>query len=243
MHNSGALRLRFWTEFERYMQSKSTIRCAKPSVDGWMDHGADLNGGVLYSIMRTRLGEIGVQFALNDSTAATIYSWLQSRSDELRAAFDEELNWHDPEGAQTSLIETRRTVDLSDESQWPEYFDWMRARLEAFQAVLGPIVGRVPPPQDAGHSWDEESFFSALEVAKSDGCRGRPRVAGAGGCRRVPSHMGTRAPLRVRDAARRVQRPTLRTHQHLDEQRGRPALRRPAQVPAVGQEGLPSGAP
>ena len=45
----------------------------------------------------------------------------------------------------------------------------MRARLEAFQAVLGPIVGRVPPPQDAGHGWNEESFFSALKSLNPTG--------------------------------------------------------------------------
>jgi hypothetical protein len=169
VQHHGTQRLRFWTEFERYMRANSVIRCAKPSVEGWMDHGADLNGGVLYSILRTRLCEIGVQFALNDSTAATIYSWLQTHADELNAAFDEELNWHDPEGAQTSLIETRRSIVLADETLWPEHFEWLRLRLEAFQAALWPIVGRVPPPHDAGHKWDETSFFSALTALNPNG--------------------------------------------------------------------------
>ncbi len=169
VHHSGALRLRFWTAFVGHMQATSTIRCAKPSVDGWMDHGADLNGGVLYSIMRTRLGEIGVQFALNDSTAATIYSWLLSRAPELETAFTDELTWHDPEAAQTSLIEVRRSVDLSDEARWPEYFDWLRSRLETFQTALWPIVGRVPPPQEAGRHWDEASFFAALSTLNPAG--------------------------------------------------------------------------
>lgn len=134
-----------------------------------MDHGADLNGGVLYSIMRTRLGEIGVQFALNDSTAATIYSWLRTRAAELEAAFGEELLWHDPEASQTSLIEVRRRVDLVDEAQWPDSFGWMRSRLEAFQAVLWPIVGRVPPPREVGHHWDENSFFVAFTLLNPAG--------------------------------------------------------------------------
>lgn len=163
VQNDGALRLRFWTDFKRYMQTRSAIRCATPSVDGWMDHGADLNGGVLYSIMRTRLGEIGVQFALNDSTAATIYSWLQSNTADLEAALDDGLSWHDPEGAQTSLIEVRRSAELTDETLWPEYFEWLLVHLEAFKATLWPLVGRVPPPQDAAHRWDEDTFFDALK--------------------------------------------------------------------------------
>lgn len=162
MQHSGPLRLSFWMGFKRHMSATSAIRCARPTVDSWMDHGADLNGGVLYSILRTRLAEIGVQFALNDTTAATIYSWLRAHADELGAAFDEDLNWHDPEGAQTSLIEVRRSVELDDEGRWPEYFEWLRLRLETFQAVLWPMIGRVPPQQDAEHRWDERSFFAAL---------------------------------------------------------------------------------
>lgn len=169
MHHSGSLRLSFWTAFKQYMQARSAIRCATPSVDGWLDHGADLNGGVLYSIMRTRLGEIGVQFALNDSTAATIYSWLQACAEQLTDAFNQELNWHDPKGAKTSLVEVRRSVDLADETLWPEYFEWLRVRLETFQVMLWPIVGRVPPPQDAAHRWDEDTFFDALMLLNPAG--------------------------------------------------------------------------
>jgi len=145
------------------MDASSGIGCAKPSVDTWMDHGAGLIGGALYSIMRTRLGEIGVQFALNDATSSTIYSWLRTRAPEIEAAFSEPLNWHDPAGARTSLVEVRRRADISDRTSWPECFEWLRTRLETFQLTLWPIVGRVPPAGVVARRWDESSFFAELE--------------------------------------------------------------------------------
>lgn len=87
----------------------------------------------------------------------------------MTAAFDEDLIWYDPEDTQTSLIETRCSLEPADESLWPEYLEWLRVRLETFQAVLWPIVGRVPPPQDAGHGWDAESFFAALTSLNPEG--------------------------------------------------------------------------
>lgn len=155
------MRLEFWRAFKDYMAGRSRVRCATATSEDWMNHGADLNGGSLFSVQRTRLREIGVQFALDDATAETIYSYLESRRPEIDAAFPEGLRWHDPAGRRTSLIEIRRSADTSEPRAWPDHFAWLHELLERFQDVLWPIVGRVPAVGEP-RRWDEVSFFMEL---------------------------------------------------------------------------------
>jgi hypothetical protein len=160
---NARLRLEFWTAFKEYMTERSRVRCARPTSEDWMNHSAGLNGGSLFSVQRTRLGEIGVQFALDDTTSRTIFSYLESRRREIDGAFAPGLRWHDPEGSRTSLIEFRRSADTSVRADWPAHFAWLREQLEHFQDVLWPLVGRVPPVAQP-RRWDESSFFAELEA-------------------------------------------------------------------------------
>lgn len=165
-HGSAELRLAFWTAFKEYMVRRSRVRCARATSEDWMNHSADLNGGSLFSVQRTRLCEIGVQFALDDATSRTIFSYLESKRREIDAAFAPGLHWHDPEGARTSLIETRRSADTSVRADWPTHFAWLHEQLEHFQNVLWPLVGHVPPVGQP-RRWDEPSFFAELQALNS----------------------------------------------------------------------------
>lgn len=154
------LRLEFWRAFKLYMASARTFRCGRASSDSWMHHNGALNGGSLFTMIRVRLGEIGTQFALDDATASTIFSFLQTRRSHIDAAFAEELQWRSV-GSRTHEIEVRRPADLGKEREWSEYFAWFGQQLGAFQDTLWPLVGRVPPAGEKG-TWDEQTFFASL---------------------------------------------------------------------------------
>jgi hypothetical protein len=159
----GRLRLEFWTAFKEYMAAHSRVRCARATSEDWMNHSADLNGGSLFSILRSRLGEIGVQFALDDATAPSIYAFLQTRKRDIDSALAARTRWHNPADMRTALIEVRRKAELADMDDWPRQFGWLHAQLELFQEVFWPLVGRVPASGEP-RLWDESSFFAELEA-------------------------------------------------------------------------------
>ena len=111
-------------------------------------------------MVRVRQGEIVAQFALDELTAGTIFSFLQAHRREIDAAFADAPAWRTA-GTRTHEIEVRRPADITTEQAWPEYFDWFVRQLSAFQHALWPLVGRLPP-SGGTRQWDEGSFFSEL---------------------------------------------------------------------------------
>lgn len=154
------LRQKFWRSFKRYMEDSSSVRCARATTDGWMWHNADLTTGNLLSMIRVRLGEIGVKYTLNDADANTVFSFLRAHPQELDAGFEQAPTWR-PGGANSHVIEIRRPGDLLDFEAWPEQFGWFRRQLETFQLALWSLVGRLPPGGER-QQWDQTSFLREL---------------------------------------------------------------------------------
>ncbi len=154
------LRHDFWSSFKRYMEDSSSVHCARATMDGWMWHNADLTTGNLLSMIRVRLGEIGVKYTLNDADADTVFSFLLAHREEVEAGFEQAPTWR-PGGTNSHVIEIRRRGDLLDLAAWSEHFSWFRRQLETFQIALWSLVGRVPPGGERRH-WDQESFLREL---------------------------------------------------------------------------------
>lgn len=155
------LRLEFWRDFTAYMTQASSVRCCRASTDTWMAHGGDINFGSLFTICRTRIGEIGAQFALESVAAKSIFYFLASKAPVISQAFETQLLWRSPAATQTSLIEVRRNADIESLDQWPEHFAWLRSQLESLQNSLWPLLGRVPSKGEP-RIWDESSFTEEL---------------------------------------------------------------------------------
>jgi hypothetical protein len=155
------LRRAFWTAYRDLAQHAPTLRCGRASSDSWMHHNGYLNGGTLFTMIRVRQGEIGVQLALDDITASTIFSYLETHRATIDSAFPKTPQWRRV-GTRTHEIEVRRPADIARRDEWQGYFAWYLLQLESFQRVLWPLVGRVPYPGQS-RQWDRESFFTELE--------------------------------------------------------------------------------
>ena len=154
------LRLEFWRGFRESIAAGSGFTCGRASSETWMHHDAHLNCGRLFSMIRTRDGEIGSQFALDDLTARTVYSLLADHRQEVDEAFGQPLTWR-VVSERMHEIEVRRAADLERRDEWPELFTWLAGNLDGLARALGPFVGRSIPTPHRG-DWDEPSFFSAL---------------------------------------------------------------------------------
>jgi len=163
-HDLGApgLRRAFWHSFKRHLEEASTVRSSRVSTDGWMWHNADLATGRLLSILRVRLGEIGVKYMLNDADADTVFAYLLAHRAEVEGVFDVPPEWR-AGGDGSNVIDVRRGVRSYDREEWPELFRWLQRQLETFHLALWPLVGRVPPRGEM-RQWDEVSFMRELHA-------------------------------------------------------------------------------
>jgi hypothetical protein len=164
MAQSGGPRLRFefWRAFRQAMAGRDDITCGRASSETWMHHNARLNCGRLFSMIRTRDGEIGSQFALDDLTARTVYTLLADHRREVDVTFGQPLTWR-VVSEPMHQIEVRRAADLERRDEWPELFAWLADNLDGLVRALNPFVGRSIPVPHQG-DWDEDSFFAALAV-------------------------------------------------------------------------------
>jgi hypothetical protein len=154
------LRLAFWRGFRRFMAERTAVTCGRASPETWMHHDARLNCGRLFSMVRTRDGEIGSQFALDDLTARTVFALLTDHRREIDESFGQPLTRRVVSDRMHEL-ELRRPADLERRDDWPELFGWLADNLDAFARALAPLVGRSIPTPHRG-DWDEPSFFAAL---------------------------------------------------------------------------------
>jgi hypothetical protein len=159
------LRLEFWRGFKESMAG-SAVTCGRASSETWMHHDARLNCGRLFSMIRTRDGEIGSQFAVDDLTASTVYALLADHRPEIDALFERPLAWR-VVSERMHEVEVRRTADLERRDDWPELFAWLAGNLDGLSRALGPFVGRSIPVEHQG-DWDEASFFAALDEHNPD---------------------------------------------------------------------------
>lgn len=142
------LQLRFWTAFKEEMENKASfVRCQKPSPQHWMNHAIGRSGVHLDSIVSLWNSETGLkgpeiraELYLNGPNAKQEFLLLEKRKEEIEAALGFSLTWHNPENKAACRLYTRRDADFTNETSWPEHFDWLRQRLEKMHKVFAPIV-------------------------------------------------------------------------------------------------------
>jgi hypothetical protein len=139
--------LEFWTGFAELMKDTSKVRCPKPNPQHWMSHRIGLSGCHLDSIASTydsttnrSGGELRVELYLDSADAKAHFAGLQTRKDEVERELGEPLTWYNPQEARMCRIYVRRPADINDRKSWPDYYAWLKLKLEAMQRVFEPRV-------------------------------------------------------------------------------------------------------
>jgi hypothetical protein len=135
--------LAFWTAFRDYLKENSKIvRPQKPRPRVWMDHSVGVSQAHLGSIASSRVSETGrpsirAELRLQGTGAKARFQALESE----RVPIDQELpglTWENHPNRSRCKIYFRRDGDISDRSKWPEYQEWLRAKLEALYRTFSP---------------------------------------------------------------------------------------------------------
>jgi hypothetical protein len=141
------MQLEFWTGFRAYMEGKGPIRCSKPQPQIWMNHALGLRGCHLASVISSYDsttnkvgGELRAEVYLDSGRAKDDFAKLAEQREAVERDLGEPMTWYNPPEARMSRIYVRRPAEISNRSQWPEYFEWFKEKLEAIARVFVPRV-------------------------------------------------------------------------------------------------------
>jgi hypothetical protein len=158
------MQLAFWTDFRRFMEEKSKIRCQKPRPQSWMNHPIGRPGCRLVSVASmfdsaaNRFGgELRVELVLDDENSKAYFKQLEKQNKEIEAELGEALTWYNPADKRMKRIYVRRAVELTDRDRWPDFREWLRQKLEDFFRVFAPrvkalIVSELPAASSRDHA-------------------------------------------------------------------------------------------
>jgi hypothetical protein len=145
--------LDFWLGFKEHMDESSPIKCSKPRPENWMNHPIGRSGIWMSSIMSTWNsltgkadgGEFRVELSIDDGHPKATLAAMDAQRAAIEADLHtrnvtEDLLWQSKEGVRACRISVRRGDDVLDKQKWPEYREWLRTRLEAFDTVFRPVI-------------------------------------------------------------------------------------------------------
>ncbi|PSQ20273.1 DUF4268 domain-containing protein [Halobacteriales archaeon QS_9_67_17] len=133
------LREEYWTDFRDCIEEQSTrLSARKPHTSYYYNNPIGKSGFKLQFTIKSTEDELGVGLLIQDDAEA--FRELAGNEDEINQQFDQELTWHEPEktrsGKERSRISVIKQTDVTDESRWDDYLEWMVETGEQFHEVF-----------------------------------------------------------------------------------------------------------
>jgi len=142
---SGQLQLDFWRAFQSFVQGRtSQVQLQKPRPASYMVVGLGITGVHLRAVASFwnsssdsyESNELRVELVFTTERFKELFEQLERIKPSIEAELQESLVWYKKPEVRTSRIHLRRSVDLADRSQWPDYHEWLLKNLEAFKRVF-----------------------------------------------------------------------------------------------------------
>jgi hypothetical protein len=129
----------FWTRFRDRIEERDTpLSPRKPYPEYYHNLSIGKAGVELQFTINSRDNRLGVGIVIRDDAEA--FWELKEQRDEIDAEFDQRVVWDEPEETRTekerSKIQVTKSGDVTDESQWDDYLDWMVKSGERFHEVF-----------------------------------------------------------------------------------------------------------
>lgn len=142
------LQLRFWTAYRQFMEAKgSFVRCQKPLPQHWMNHPLGRSGIHLISVVSAWNSEtdswspeIRAEVCFDGPNSKADFAAMEAQRSTVERLLGFPLVWHNPENKRACRAYIRQDADFTNESLWPQQFEWLRQRLETMHRILAPIV-------------------------------------------------------------------------------------------------------
>jgi hypothetical protein len=139
------LQLAFWSGYREYLLRNSNISTQAPAAKSFIHHPVALMKCHIHSVASTWNaqenkygGELRVELWLTGDLAKQQLAALQAEKTQIEKEVGEPLIWYNPADKKICRIYVRRTVELTAENQWPDFYQWLHHRVEVMQRVFAP---------------------------------------------------------------------------------------------------------
>jgi|APSaa5957512622_1039677.scaffolds.fasta_scaffold30300_3 hypothetical protein len=167
------LQLDFWNGFSEHLSTHSTLKGITPRAQHYMSHAIGRSGCSLSTVFATwsseseEPGELRVELTLTGSKSDHFYGQLTQIKDDIEQKLGTTLTWHRPEGKTMRRLYQRLDADPNDQARWPDYYTWLRERLEKFHSVLQPIVGSLNADDAPPETMDADEGSGEAETEQA----------------------------------------------------------------------------
>lgn len=125
------LYLEFWTGFRDTIEGTDTpLSARKPFPENWYNNPIGRSGMKLQFKISVQNNSAAAQFVIDDNPEA--FEVLREDAEAIEANIDGDVEWHpvedSPDRSNRSRIAVTREIDLENEEEWSEYYDWLLQR-------------------------------------------------------------------------------------------------------------------
>jgi len=152
------LRSEFWLGLVDYLDDARGRALGRDNVETYLKLRTPINGCSLYLVARTRLGEIGVRFALQGIEHRALFSYLHANRARFDRVTQKRLRWQRSSDV-ASVLEVRASASLQDRTSWHKCYVWYVDQLAQLEALLMPLLGRRPGGSASRRSWNRQRFL------------------------------------------------------------------------------------
>lgn len=131
------LQYEFWSSFMEHLKSsKSQLRMRKVYPQHWCDLAMGTSKGYISLTVDTRQKLIGAAFYSANDPEKKIFQHLSQKKIEIEREIGSSMFWMDLPGKKASRIKIEKNIDISDKSQWPIAFQFLKNESEKIQKVF-----------------------------------------------------------------------------------------------------------
>lgn len=133
------MQLEFWNQFKEFAAAnKSFLKLRKSYPQHWYDISIGNSKSHLSLIIDSDNEQIRCEFYIPDSKA--IFHSLLLNKDEIESQIKYELEWMELEGKKASRVRAVHNIDVNDNKNWPNCFQWLTEAAQNFQTVFAQQI-------------------------------------------------------------------------------------------------------
>lgn len=127
LNSTQQARLEYWTAFNNYAFKNSDFakefKRRKPGTDHWLSFSIGSSACGMSILRLQNDGHVAVEFYISNDK--DLYHALYSKKETIETDTGFQLDWRELPEKKASRILVEKSVNLTNESEWSEQFDWI----------------------------------------------------------------------------------------------------------------------
>lgn len=127
--------LEFWNKFKEYALNKGTkLRLRKTSPQHWYDISSGISDAHIALSVIPKEGIVRCEIWISNNKE--LFYQFQKNRDQIETELNEKLTWKELPNKKTSRILISMEANISENSKWSNYFEWLLDQAEKFYKIF-----------------------------------------------------------------------------------------------------------